>query len=595
MPDLTNRISTVFRTETGQAEAAVRHLRGVERDEAKKTLESINAHNAGLENTIGVMLRVGAGVAGVGIAWKALSSAAKGAIEDMRLEAAAAGADVDRLREATHGLIETDKLLAFAGKAQAGVWKLNQAEMETVLKGATALRKTMGVELEPTIEKLTEAVSKGATKSLREFGIEAKDKQGALVELKKIVAELGGDTSLAGDDFEAAGVKLTDAMDDISGALGRLVIALAPAVEMLADFASSVADAATGTLSIVANDPKVKQQIEMAKELNKLAAEAQSSLEIPEATLFAEWEKQKAMSTKLFAMIMAGNNPFASASPRGGRGGRAVDDGRGGGIVGIESGSVLNYGAGGGAYGLGADQNATIAGIGGDLGGSGAIDSEQAEKIASAAERIAAAKNSVSGDEPSFFEQVFGKPEDISAYSVAIDMAKTAFEGTADAIAAGFEAWVTGSGSAIDAFKKVTAGFIHAMGMELAQVGAKHAILAAIDLVTGNPVGAGQHAIGSGLAFAGAAALFTVAAKMGHGQGGSSKPSVSGGGAGAALGGGGGGRPGRGDEARGERTTIVALGRDFNMLTDIEQRSMLNQAIRIGHADNGGTSHVRFR
>src|SRR3990167_275561 len=172
--DLTSKVLISVKADTSQAKSELRSLRGVEKQAATERLRELEQQNAGIDKSIAMWAKAGLAIGGLALAYKGLSSAAKAYMEDQRLTAAAAGANIDRLRKATMGLVEQDHLLAFAGKAMHGVWKLNQQEMEVVLRGAMALRKTMGVELQPTVEKLTEAVAKGSTRALKEFGIEAR-------------------------------------------------------------------------------------------------------------------------------------------------------------------------------------------------------------------------------------------------------------------------------------------------------------------------------------------------------------------------------------------------------------------------------------
>lgn len=236
MADFANTVKTVYKAETAGAEAAVKRYRGVEREEAKKVLDALNQHNASLQEQISRYAKVAAAVGAAVGAFKLAQTAAKAYLEDVRLESAAGAANIDRLTQATRGLVEHDRLLAFAGKAQHGVWKLNQQAMEDVLHGAMALRKTMGVELEPTIDALTEAITKGSTRALREFGISAKDGKSALAQLREMYQGLHGDVGLTGDSFQSAGVKMHDAWDDLLGQLGRFAVELAPVISAMAEF-----------------------------------------------------------------------------------------------------------------------------------------------------------------------------------------------------------------------------------------------------------------------------------------------------------------------------------------------------------------------
>lgn len=230
----TNNVLTIMRTDTSQAEAAVKRLRGVERDRAKTALDDLNAHNDKLTDQLALFGKLAIGVGAAIGAYKLASAAAKDYLEDLRLQASAGTADLERLQKATHGLVEADNLLAFAGKTQHGIWELNQKEMEEVLEGANALRIKLGKELQPTVDALSESIVKGSSKALKEFGIEAKNKTELLEKLRAATASMGGTATIAGDDFAHAQVSMADAVDDLKGAFGRLVIALGPVIEGMA-------------------------------------------------------------------------------------------------------------------------------------------------------------------------------------------------------------------------------------------------------------------------------------------------------------------------------------------------------------------------
>lgn len=223
MPGLdTNTVLTIMKADTSQAEAAVKRLRGVERERARDALDDLNAHNDKLSDHIAMFGQVGLAVGAVVGAYKLAQAASRAYLEDVQLASAAAWVKLDGLTKATHGLVLEDDLLKFAGQSLNGIWKLSQDQMEHVLAGANALR-VQGKDLSEVMTGLGEAVTRGSSKALRAFGIEAKSAGDLVRAMDQQVAALHGQTSLAGDAFVASGIKMSNAVDNLKGAFGHLV------------------------------------------------------------------------------------------------------------------------------------------------------------------------------------------------------------------------------------------------------------------------------------------------------------------------------------------------------------------------------------
>lgn len=248
--DIVSTVLTRYKADTSDQKAAIRSLRGEQKKAAQEQLAEMDRENKGIDSQIAMYSKIAVGIGAAVGAYKVAQAAANAYLEDVRLESAAAGINIDRLRAATHGLVETDHLLAFAGKAKSGMWKLNEQQMETVLKGAMALRKTLGVELQPTIEALTEALTKGSSRALKEFGISANGPQEALRQLGLVAARAGSDVTMAGDSWIKANTAMADGVDDLKGAFGSLVVELAPVTSALGSAVGLVADLIGGLKKI---------------------------------------------------------------------------------------------------------------------------------------------------------------------------------------------------------------------------------------------------------------------------------------------------------------------------------------------------------
>lgn len=606
--DIVNRVKTIYTNDTSQAEAAVKRLKGVERDRAKALLDDLNDGNARLNAQIATWTKIGAAV-GAGIAiFKALQVSAKAYLEDLRLESAAAGINVDRLRDSVQGLVETDDLLAFAGRTQNAIWKLNQQEMEQVLRGANALRVSMGKELKPTVDALAESITKGSSRALKEFGIEVKSKAELLEVLEKRVASLGGKTSLVGDDFERAGVQWRDAVDDLKGAFGRLALGLAPVVELLAKLTAGTATAIekmtdwASKLNVIGEESRknIREMARLDKQtrlgetleqaitpgsprrtptVEEILYQIRSRATISDQQL-PSWVKLGALKTPDIRVPVKMKVDEIEVDAR-----AVADEMRT--VYDAAKSSVLNLvdaikdprSRGWRPISEAADARETgIEGISRGAEAAAAIARANVEMMEQARGKT-------------ILETVFGTPSDIELTTVALQTLGQVFTGVAQAAGAAFDAWITGQKSIGRAFAEGIGEVLRHTAVQAGIEAIKHTAYGFGALAFGPIMGqsAAQHfqaaAMFGGLAIAAGAG----AREMGSATGQWRAPSA-GGGTGSALG----GRVGRESAAAApaERQTVILLGRDFLGLTDLEQRDLVYRAVRQGNGQVR-TSNVR--
>lgn len=571
----------VVKADTSDAKAQIKSLRGVEKEAAKERLAEIEAGNKGIEAQIATWVKAGIAVAAVAKGFQFAQHAAKSYLEDVRLQAAAGSASLDRLQKATHGLVEADNLLAFAGKAQHGVWKLNQAEMETVLRGAMALRKTMGVELQPTVDSLTEAIAKGSTRALKEFGIQAEDKQGVLKALSKSFEDLEGNTSLTGDSFEAASVKWKDAIDDLIGALGQLVTALEPVIRLAADAASSAAQASSSSdwiLKAMGRGELGSKNMQAYRDLmdRQNGGGATGAGGYPVYSPYGQSPTVNAMR-RIYRSAMDGvDRALAETAEE---------------IEKIKNrkhetwyrkdvGDPLDFisriggtiGAGAGALG------SAIRGVAEDPASRGMVglDGSTTFKPYMKADEIAAWNDEISKSlaiaeqtrQRNLLESIFGPVDQFNVYAAGFGILQSA-------AAAAFDAWITGSKSLGDAIKSAIAEGLRAMAIQMLMESLKHLAYAAGNAAFGNFAGAGAHLKSAALFGAGAAAAGLAAKHMGAGQ----APS-----AGIPAGTSAGGYIGNGGGGSGPQTsnTVIYVTSDAYRMSQAEREHRISDAARRG-------------
>lgn len=634
----TSTVLTLIKHDTSQAEAAVKRLRGVERDRAKAMLDDLENQNRGLESQLATFAKVSAAVGAVIGLYKTGQLAARAYLEDVRLEAAAAGANIDKLREATQGLVETDTLLKFAGQAQAGVWKLNQQEMETTLQFANAMRFTMGAELEPTVQKLSESLAKGSTRALKEFGIETKDKTQALAEMRKVVAALGGQTTQTGDEFERAGVEWTNAVDDLQGAFGKLVVEMGPVVsemakivsatQRLVDLYGQLPDFTKGLLS-EGTQEGLKQMFKFSL-LGALSEMSQEKVDLfprarqqpigppnPNAgpgnwTLPWDLTPEERMR-----MIQAprGPDPFQKITPGGAKVGDLVDvpaklkvstvevdvaelqrelSAMWEGVKGVATAlpsaltDTAKYAAGWREL---ADETDEARRFLDEWNEASKRAQPQLDAAIAAAERAQVLATQMKNR--TILETLFGTPGEINLMQTSLQQAGAAFNVVAQAGGAAMDAWITGQKSLGEAFEDAIGQGLRALAVQATVEALKHTAFGFGALAFGPIMGptAAQHFAAAGM-FAGVAVAAGAGARaMGAGASAgagasSTAPSSA---AGSALTGRQTPQP---TEERGGQTVIM-LGSDILNLPELERRSLIYQAIQQGNVMDVRTDTIK--
>jgi len=590
--DVISQMLLKVKADTGDAKRAVKSLRGTEKAAARARLSEMEKQNKSMDETIAMWGKVAGAVGAAVGAYAALDASVNSYLTNMRAEASAAGADLDRLRKSTAGLVEDTDILLSSGKLMNGTWKFTQDELDRVFKGMTAVRKLSGVEMPEALKRFTEALSQGTTEELKRFGIQAKDKQGVLRELDELFNKLGGNVTVAGDEFIKTNVDFKNAMDEIKTAIGSIVVAMAPLITQVANLSRQVAILvghlrdvpslgiskglafATGSLGRTGpstsameqawkNSPKLFEAL--IKEDKQLLAEALSG-------------HSANMSAQGFdALLGLATNKRVVGSVRGVLGGLGSGDkskgGRGNPVV-----VAIDYGASIGAP----TGREAISSVSGPLGG-GAIESfsdtsvmneslfkqqTEAMKQAEAVLQLSRQKTVISA--------LFGTPEEISLHVEAIGVASKAFAGFTTAVGSGIEAMITGSESFAVAFKRAIADSLVSISVQSAIESLKFAAVGFGHLVYGNAASASL-AFKSSLLHGGVA-LAAGAAARGMGAGGSA-PSASRGSGGSVgaprlVSGGGGG------SSDNQNNVTINMGGDFLGMTAQERAAAMSRAIK---------------
>jgi hypothetical protein len=606
LTDFSSKVITFFQADTSDMKAGLKELTGEEKKVAQAQLESAEQRNKGLESWVKGLGNANQALELVGKAVEFGKDAFKEYAEDLRMRAAAGAIDIDRLKEASLGLRTEDELLAFAAKTQHGAFKLTQEQMELAQKAMVGLTRA-GFDQATVVDKVTEALVTGKTRGLKEFGIAVKATGDETESLNAIMGELATKASgvqngsrTAGEEVQAMGVSMGDSMDNMKEAIGKLVTAMGPLLNMLAKAVGLVAHAAEWALGD--GDGAVAM-------FGKEAGEKVSAYMKGQASLREEIMKE-ARSYFYQDQVMNGRvdlaashdvdreDPWAKQNLY--SNGKSIDEGRlattfgrlpKGSKAGTDTAgpsfTMLNFGRD--VQGTTDDlveafQNALAASIkkAGEAakGGQDIIDAEHQKKIDEQTayfrgQEITKLAQKAAGKqrETSFLESTFGKIDDFNAYAQAFSM-------LTGSVTAGLNAWIDGSESAGTAIKKFIASALKGLASQMAVEALKHGAYALGSLAFGDVAGAGAHAAAAAAFGAGAAAAAVAAKELGGG--GSTAKSSGGASAGGAPGFGGGAndhRSGEGGGKQGNVTYVIPYGDAFFELSETGKRRKAQEIV----------------
>lgn len=526
--DFASKVVTTYKADTRDHVKELEKLKGAEKERAKEAIEQGKQVEAGLEGQLKTFGKLALGIAAAAgaatIAWDAFNEK----MEHGRLTTAAAGADIEALKRASGGLKTEMTLLRDAAAMQTGAFKLSQKQMEDVQRAMLALTR-QGKDATKVHDSMLQAVTALKTDGLADLGIFI-DKAGLSMEtadgrakiFERTMAKLAETSAKAGDEqasaeekIVAAGTSLQDSWSKLKRGLGELVVAMEPLLTALAKAVSLVAELANkttsrmgdetrtggglwGMASVTTNAKNTMRDfgwtLAMRKDVDASGLEGAGAAEFGRATgdgnstvrdslpfgmSKAEWD---ALGKEKPARRGAGKpGPLdISAALRVLRGARNTE-GRNVGASGYGTGG-LGAGAEEGAF----DMSALL-----DQQLKGKLDAKRA-------------------GEQTFLANMFGPIEEFNVYAKGFEM-------LTGAVGASMSAWVDGSMSAGQAFKKFISEALKGLASQMLIESLKHAAYAIGSLAFGDVRGAGQHGAAAAAFAAGGIAAGVAARALGGG------------------------------------------------------------------------------
>jgi hypothetical protein len=545
--------------------------------------------------------------AAIDLAGKAIgfaSDAAEKFGKTTQLQAAAAGISIAGLREATQGLLTDQQLLELAAKANAGAFKLTQAELEGMGRGMVALT-TKGAEMGDVLNKTTKFLVEGNAGGFKEFGLQVRGATGSVEAFRSgmgaVIAEgekAGSTLAAAGNGFQQAGVSIQNAMDSITNALGRMAVQLAPLITKLARFielASRMIDPESYYKSLGVNTVEgsggffkplffEKDQTQLVNTFLELGfgqsrrdAEARASQErmVQQEEALRRGTEATNRALGIFGKAAGQIGKKGGGSPLGASASGDLFAPAASELQGLSFQQMIERSQAGRSFGGSSVEDS--------LGGVGALPGDLTGPGGGPINRGFLSRNVL---DP-LKQQVdqFGLPE----YIETLNLGAQAFGTFQSAAVQALTAVALGTESLGGALKKLGATMLVSVGQQLLGTAIQEGVMALVSLAT--PYGAPSavlHAKAAAAAGAGAVAVFGLARALGVGGAGAgasrAAPATAGlGGAGAGAGGGG-----------GTNTTNIIAGAEWASFSPSQRRSATRRTLEQAGVSNDPNATVVF-
>lgn len=569
LDSLTSKVIVEFKGETSDLKRALRDLQGEERKLAEAQLAATEQKNKALDGHIKWIGRAGLALGVAATAAKVAFDAIEKYGKHLDLVSASGTTSIEGLGKAALGLKTNMELLEHAAVLNKSAFKLTQGQMETAERAMYVLEER-GKSSEEVWSAVSTALTKGTTRSLEGLGIiidktglsmdegglkmdtygqKAKAVERIMSALAQTADEAKDGQLDAADKVQATTVKLKNYWDQAILKIGELATKLAPVIDMLAQavgLVGTVVGKAGEYLGFVAKwaaSPLLatKDFLTSGKTFDEMRADYMGisttgryrGLTKPvDDSIDIRGGITGAINKFGDVLAQAVNDPWRHAGLNGEKGGKATMPG---------------YALGGTEYGMGSFP------ILEGQGGYSDISSSISGGMLSTADRDWKAESQTNADynqyQQSKLAAVFGPIEDFDLYAKGFQMLQ-------GAVGSALGAWIDGSASAGQAFRKFVAEAVKSISIQMAMEALKHGAYAIGSLAFGDFRGAAMHGKAAALHAAGSVAAAVAAKQLGssggnaqQGSGGYS-PSAP---ASTGVGGSGGG----------SQTAVVVFGQDY--------------------------------
>jgi len=235
-----------FKGDASHAKSAMGELKQGQQALAAGSL----AHNKGLGESLALYGKMALKIAALAAGFQGLKNAAKGYIEELVLQQAAIGINIDKIEESTNRLITSDQALALAAANQNTVYRVTQKELENIgalMRDLAFHQGNLGKDMSKVYDEVTRSLVTGTVRGLRQFGLATEGVkpglEGHTFLLKEAAAaaeRMGKAEETAAERAVKAGVAWENTLDNLVDNLGKVALALAPIVTAMAAILGNV-------------------------------------------------------------------------------------------------------------------------------------------------------------------------------------------------------------------------------------------------------------------------------------------------------------------------------------------------------------------
>lgn len=556
-----------YHAETAAAQANVRQLQKTQEKHDATLKAQQEGEIKGLEAKIAKYAKyamyAGAAFAAVKVSIEAMTYS----FDQQELRERAAGHNIDALREATRGLVSETDLLKLAQSANLGVMKTSADDLIVMAK-AMDVYKERGYDATKVAQDFGEYLQTGKAKALKDYGLQIDEARGSVAQyaqtmeqLNVVAREQAKIEEDGGDRMQQRKVQIEDATARLKESFGTLVAVAEPLLTAMIDAFTMVLDGWRQILDLLNDLPsatdafraakmameksggelaieegmKITEKLlrdQMAKIAEQKRAEKQAAFDAmiaaasPEEIAFARMTAEK-MGAALGTGFSAGFDRVTGQFS-GGKNGRK--GGKGGGIripitfTTIDDVELDMLGSRAAAEDMAAREAEKAAALrerfgrtssldmGTEVAGSAFATPESLAVIESSRDLMSEYEQFNSQQSDSILKKMFGEPQEFEAYAEGLGMLQNAGR-------AAFEALITGSGSAAEAFKAMIAQNMMSLASEMFGRSIYEAAMAVGSLAMYDFKGAALHGKAAAMYAVGAGALGMIASQMGGGAG----------------------------------------------------------------------------
>lgn len=554
-----------YHAETSAAQANVRQLQKTQEKHDATLKAQQQGEIKGLEDKIAKYAKY-AMYAGAAFAAIKVSIDAMGyAYDQQELRERAAGHSIEALREATRGLVSENELLKLAQSANHGVMKTSADDLIVMAK-AMDVYKERGYDATKVAQDFGEYLQTGKARALKDYGLQIDEARGSVAQyaqtmeqLNVVAREQAKIEEDGGDRMQQRKVQIEDATARLKESFGTLVAVAEPLLTAMIDAFTMVLDGWRQILDLLNDLPsatdafraarmameksggeiaieegmKVTEKLlrdQMAKIAEQKRAEKKAAFDAmiaaasPEEIAFARMTAEK-MGAALGAGFGAGFDRVTAQFSGGKKGRRG---GAGGGIripitfTTIDDVELDVLGARAASEDMAAREAEKAAALRARFGRASSLDTgtdfaggafatpESLAVIESSRDLMSEYEQFNSQQSDSILKKMFGEPQEFEAYAEGLGMLQNAGR-------AAFEALITGSGSAGEAFKAMIAQNMMSLASEMFGRSIYEAAMAVGSLAMYDFKGAALHGKAAAMYAVGAGALGMIGSQLGGG------------------------------------------------------------------------------